>query len=52
MVRFINGVTGGVMWVHESRVEEYKRAGHIPAPPPSPPEEKPRTKRKSTAKKA
>lgn len=31
MVRFINKITGGVMWVHESRVEEYKAAGHRPA---------------------
>ncbi len=28
MVRFINGVTGTEMWVHETRVEEYKAAGH------------------------
>ena len=31
MVRFINGVTGVDMWVHESRVEEYIRLGHKPA---------------------
>ena len=31
MVRFINRLTGGVMWVHETRVEEYKAAGHKPA---------------------
>lgn len=28
MVRFINKITGGVMYVHESRVDEYKAAGH------------------------
>ena len=28
MVKFINGQTGGVMWIHETRVEEYKAAGH------------------------
>lgn len=28
MVRFINKLTGGVMYVHESRVDEYKAAGH------------------------
>ncbi len=31
MVRFINRLTGSMMWVHESRVEEYKAAGHMPA---------------------
>lgn len=34
MVRFINKLTGGDMWVHESRVEEYKAAGHTPAAAP------------------
>ena len=28
MVKFINKLTGSVMWVHESRVDEYKAAGH------------------------
>ena len=28
MVKFVNKFTGGAMWVHESRVEEYKAAGH------------------------
>ena len=31
MVKFINKLTGSEMWVHESRVEEYKAAGHKPA---------------------
>lgn len=28
MVEFVNKLTGGAMWVHESRVDEYKAAGH------------------------
>ena len=36
MVRFVNKLTGGDMWVHESRVEEYIAAGHKPAAPPKP----------------
>ena len=31
MVKFINRTTGTEMYVHESRVEEYKKAGHKPA---------------------
>ena len=31
MVRFKNQLTGGDMWVDETRVEEYKAAGHVPA---------------------
>ena len=31
MVKFINRITGGEMWVAEERVEEYKAAGHKPA---------------------
>lgn len=34
MVKFINAVTGTIMWVHESRVDEYKAAGHKPAAEP------------------
>lgn len=34
MVKFINKLTGGEMWVHETRVEEYKAAGHTPAAAP------------------
>lgn len=34
MVKFINAVTGTEMWVHETRVEEYKAAGHKPAAVP------------------
>ena len=51
MVRFINKLTGGEMWVHESRVEEYKAAGHKPAAEASETEApKPEAKRRSTAK--
>ena len=28
MVRFINAESGGEMWVHETRVEEYLARGH------------------------
>lgn len=48
MVKFINCHTGSVMWVHESRVEEYLAAGHKLAADPLP--DKP-TPRKRTTKK-
>ena len=32
LVKFINSFTGTEMYVDESRVEEYKAAGHKPAP--------------------
>ena len=32
MIEFINKVTGTRMWVHESRVDEYKAQGHKIAP--------------------
>lgn len=35
MVRMINRVTGGDMWVHEDRVNSYIAAGHRLAAPPS-----------------
>lgn len=31
MIRFINKLTGGDMWVADSRRDEYIRAGHKPA---------------------
>ena len=31
MVHFINRLTGGDMWVHEARMDEYRAAGHKPA---------------------
>ena len=44
MVRFINRATGSVMWVHESRVEEYKAAGPKPAAEERKPAKRPSTK--------
>ena len=34
MVKLVNRQTGGEMWVHESRLDEYLAAGHKPAAPP------------------
>lgn len=51
MVRLINRDTGGVTWVHESRLEEYLAAGHkLPAPPEAP-ATAPKAPRKPKAKK-
>ena len=36
MVRLVNRLTGGDMWVHEDRVQEYLAAGHRPAAAPAP----------------
>lgn len=36
MIRLTNRQTGGEMWVHESRLEEYLAAGHRLAAPPAP----------------
>ena len=47
MVEFINKTTGTRMLVHESRVEEYKAAGHKPVA--DAPSEKPKRKRKKEA---
>lgn len=35
MVEFRNRWSGGVMYVHESRVEEYEALGHVRVLPPS-----------------
>ena len=56
MVRMINKITGGDMWVDESRLDEYLEAGHALASPPrkpatSEPVKRPPAKRKSTTKK-
>ena len=56
MILFINKVTGGPMWVHESRLDEYLEAGHRLAsaplkPTPAEPVKRPPAKRKTTAKK-
>lgn len=48
MVKFINRLTGTVMWVAEDRVEEYKAAGHkvaIAKETPKPKPQKPATKK-------
>ena len=49
MVKFINKLTGGEMWVDESREEEYKAAGHKLAAEATPAKEVPK-KRKTTKK--
>lgn len=36
MVLLVNRSSGGPMWVHEDRVEEYLAAGHRLAAPPKP----------------
>lgn len=36
MIRMVNRLTGGAMWVHESRVKEYLAAGHALAAAPAP----------------
>lgn len=46
MILFVNKVTGGPMWVHETRIEEYLAAGHKIAPPPPPPEKPKKAKAK------
>ena len=52
MVKFINKLTGGDMWVAEDRVEEYKAAGHkLAASDAKPAEEKPKSKTKTAKKK-
>lgn len=46
MVKMINKVTGGYMWIHESREEEYKAAGHeLAALPDSAPKKTPKKKK-------
>lgn len=49
MVRLKNALTGGDMWVHESRVSEYLAAGHKLAAAPAP--EKPVKKAEKPTKK-
>lgn len=51
MVKLIHARSGGEMWVHESRVEEYLAAGHkLAAPPPPPPKAAKPAKKKSPKK--
>ena len=49
MIKFVNRLSGGEMWVHESRVDEYLRAGHKLALAAAS-EKKPAPKKSSTAK--
>lgn len=49
MVKFINKLTGGEMWVSKDRIEEYKAAGHKLAAdslPEKPAVKKPKAKKK------
>lgn len=52
MIKLIRGDSGGEMWVHESRLDEYLAAGHkLAAPPPLPPKPaKPAAKKTTKAK--
>ena len=52
MVEFIHEEFGTHMWVHESRVDEYKAAGHKPVAELSakPTEEKPKKRTRATKK--
>lgn len=49
MIKLINVYTGGDMWVHESRLEEYLAAGHKPAA--DPPEQPKKTRRRNGIRK-
>ena len=47
MVKFINKLTGGEMWVAEERAEDYKAAGHkLAASPVVRPARKPKATKK------
>lgn len=46
MVKFINKLTGGEMWVADDRKEEYEAAGHKLAAGPARPPAKPKAKKK------
>ena len=50
MVEFKNKLTGGLMLVHESRVDEYLAAGHTLAAKPEQAEKKPAAKAKKSKK--
>ena len=50
MIKLIRADTGGEMWVHESRLDEYMAAGHKPAAPPQPPPKAAKPAAKKTAK--
>ena len=36
MIRMVNRLNGGTMWVSDDRVEEYLELGHTLPPPPVP----------------
>lgn len=50
MVRLKNALTGGDMWVHESRVSEYLAAGHKLAAAPTPEKPAKKAEKKPTKK--
>lgn len=50
MVKLRHARTGGDLWVHESRLDEYLAAGHKLAAAPTPPKTAP--KKKAAPKKA
>ena len=62
MIQFINAITGGEMWVHPTRVDEYLALGHKIADPEiaavftdvstsnTPAKPKPKTKKAAKAK--
>lgn len=54
MVKFRNKLNGGDMYVDETRVEEYVRAGHVPAcaAPEQPQAEQLKKAKKRTKKEA
>ena len=49
-VRMIHALTGSLMYVDESRVNEYKAAGHVPAAEAHPEPEATKPARKSRKK--
>lgn len=48
MIKLIHARSGGEMWVHESRLDEYLAAGHKLAAPPVAPD---KAKKRPTKKK-
>ena len=50
MIKLIHAVSGGEMWVHESRLEEYLAAGHKLAAPPKVETKQPAAKKSTTKK--
>ena len=50
MIKLTHAQTGGEMWVHESRLDEYLAAGHKLAAPPPPPPKAAKSAAKKTTK--